>query len=106
MTRHSPPLFPAIGAPFALKSLQPMYSPLGYTTLARHRHQSTFDANRRAGRLLRECGLVSAQELTGVGEVRNAAAGTYIAAFIAAFTLTLVQLLRLLRWGRLIRPPF
>ncbi len=61
-----------------------------------------FDASRRAGRLLRECGLVSAQELTGVGEVLNAAAWTYI----AAFTLTFVQLLRLLRWGRLIRPPF
>ena len=61
-----------------------------------------FDASRRAGRLLRERGLVSPRELTGVGEVLNAAAWTYI----AAFTVTFVQLLRLLRWGRLFRPPF
>jgi Zn-dependent membrane protease YugP len=61
-----------------------------------------FDASRRAGRLLRDRGLVSPQELTGVGEVLNAAAWTYI----AAFTLTFAQLLRLLRWGRLVRPPF
>lgn len=61
-----------------------------------------FDASRRAGRLLRERGLMSAQELAGVGEVLNAAAWTYI----AAFTLTFAQLLRLLRWGRLGRPPF
>ena len=40
--------------------------------------------------------------LTGAGEVLNAAAWTYI----AAFTLTFAQLLRLLRWGRLVRPPF
>jgi Zn-dependent membrane protease YugP len=45
---------------------------------------------------------MSAQELAGVGKVLNAAAWTYI----AAFTLTFAQLLRLLRWGRLIRPPF
>jgi len=55
-----------------------------------------FDASRRAGRLLRERGLVSAQELAGVGEVLNAAAWTYV----AAFTMSFVQLLRLLRWGR------
>jgi uncharacterized protein len=55
-----------------------------------------FDASRRAGRVLRERGLVTAQELVGVGEVLNAAAWTYI----AAFTLSFVQLLRLLRWGR------
>jgi hypothetical protein len=61
-----------------------------------------FDASRRAGRLLRERGLVSPRELTGVGEVLHAAAWTYI----AAFTMTFVQLLRLLRWGRLFRPPF
>jgi hypothetical protein len=61
-----------------------------------------FDASRRAGRLLRERGLVSPRELTGVGEVLNAAAWTHI----AAFTMTFVQLLRLLRWGRLFRPPF
>ena len=61
-----------------------------------------FDASRRAGRLLRERGLVSPRELTGVGEVLHAAAWTYI----AVFTVTFVQLLRLLRWGRLFRPPF
>jgi hypothetical protein len=61
-----------------------------------------FDASRRAGRVLRERGLVSAQELIGVGEVLHAAAWTYI----AAFTVTFVQLLRLLPWGRLFRPPF
>jgi len=61
-----------------------------------------FDASRRAGRVLRERGLVSAQELVGVGEVLHAAAWTYI----AAFTVTFVQLLRLLPWGRLFRPPF
>jgi hypothetical protein len=55
-----------------------------------------FDASRRAGRLLRERGLVSAQELVGVGEVLNAASWTYV----AAFTLSFVQLLRLSRWGR------
>jgi Zn-dependent membrane protease YugP len=61
-----------------------------------------FDASRRAGRVLRERGLVSAPELIGVGEVLHAAAWTYI----AAFTSTFVQLLRLLPWGRLLRPPF
>jgi Zn-dependent membrane protease YugP len=55
-----------------------------------------FDASRRAGRWLRERGLVNAQELTGVGEVLNAAAWTYV----AAFTMSFVQLLRLVRWGR------
>jgi hypothetical protein len=61
-----------------------------------------FDASQRARRVLRERGLVSPRELTGVGEVLQAAAWTYI----AAFTMTFVQLLRLLRWGRLVRPPF
>lgn len=61
-----------------------------------------FDASRRAGRILRERGLVSAQELIGVGEVLHAAALTYV----AAFTVTFVQLLRLLPWGRLFRSPF
>lgn len=55
-----------------------------------------FDASRRAGRILRERGLVTAEELDGVGEVLNAAAWTYV----AAFTLSFVQLVRLLRWGR------
>ena len=61
-----------------------------------------FDASQRARRVLRERGLVSPRELAGVGEVLQAAAWTYI----AAFTMTFVQLLRLLRWGRLVRPPF
>ncbi len=60
-----------------------------------------FDASRRAGRLLRERGLMSVQELAGVGEVLNAAAWTCI----AAFTLAFAQLGRLLRWGRMVRPP-
>lgn len=60
-----------------------------------------FDASRRAGRLLRERGLVSPEELAGVGEVLHAAAWTYIAAFTATFA----QLLRLLPWGRSFRPP-
>lgn len=55
-----------------------------------------FDASRRAGRILRERGMVNAEELIGVGEVLNAAAWTYV----AAFTLSFVQLLRLLRLGR------
>lgn len=55
-----------------------------------------FDASRRAGRLLRERGLVKPQELVGVGEVLHAAAWTYV----AAFTVSFAQLLRLLRWGR------
>jgi len=61
-----------------------------------------FDASRRAGRVLRERGLVSVPELAGVGEVLHAAAWTYI----AAFTVTFVQLLRLLPWGRWVRPLF
>ncbi len=61
-----------------------------------------FDASRRAGRVLRERGLMSAQELAGVGEVLHAAAWTYI----AAFTVTFAQLLRLLPWGRFVRPLF
>lgn len=56
-----------------------------------------FDASRRAGRALQERGLVSPQEMVGVGEVLNAAAWTYV----AAFTLSFVQILRLLRGGRL-----
>lgn len=55
-----------------------------------------FDASRRAGQHLRERGLVTAQELAGVGQVLNAAAWTYV----AAFTMTFTQLLRMLRWGR------
>lgn len=55
-----------------------------------------FDASRRAGRVLRERGLVSPQELTGVREVLRAAGWTYV----AAFTMSFAQLFRLLRWGR------
>ncbi|MEI8042922.1 MAG: zinc metallopeptidase [Verrucomicrobiota bacterium] len=61
-----------------------------------------FDASQRARRGLRERGLVSPRELAGVGEVLDVAVWTYI----AAFTMTFVQLLRLLRWCRLVRPPF
>jgi uncharacterized protein len=55
-----------------------------------------FDASRRAGRVLRQRDLVSPQELVGVREVLRAAGWTYV----AAFTMTFAQLLRLLRWGR------
>ncbi|HOB97443.1 MAG TPA: zinc metallopeptidase [Verrucomicrobiota bacterium] len=61
-----------------------------------------FDASRRAGRVLRDRGMMTTKELAGVGEVLSAAAWTYV----AAFTLTFAQRLRLLRWGRLSRPPF
>jgi uncharacterized protein len=60
-----------------------------------------FDASRRARRFLRERGMVDSNELHGVEEVLNAAAWTYL----AAFTMSFVQLLRLLRFGRLLRPP-
>jgi uncharacterized protein len=60
-----------------------------------------FDASRRATRWLRERGIVAPSELDGVGEVLNAAAWTYL----AAFTMSFVHLLRLLRFGRLLRPP-
>jgi uncharacterized protein len=55
-----------------------------------------FDASRRAARVLRDRGLVSPQELVGVREVLRAAGWTYV----AAFTMSFAQLLRLLRWGR------
>lgn len=58
-----------------------------------------FDASRRAGRLLRERGLVSPAELAGVGEVLHAAAWTYLAAFTMSF-------LQILRWVRRLRLPF
>jgi uncharacterized protein len=54
------------------------------------------DASRRAGRVLRQREMVSPQELAGVREVLRAAGWTYV----AAFTMTFAQLLRLLRWGR------
>jgi Zn-dependent membrane protease YugP len=46
--------------------------------------------------VLREQGLVSPQELDGVGQVLQAAGWTYV----AAFTMTFMQMLRLLRWAR------
>jgi uncharacterized protein len=55
-----------------------------------------FDASRRAARVLHERGLVSPKELVGVREVLRAAGWTYV----AAFTMSFAQLLRLLRWGR------
>jgi uncharacterized protein len=55
-----------------------------------------FDASRRAGRVLRAQGMVSPQELDGVGQVLRAAGWTYV----AAFTRTFVQMLRFLRWAR------
>ncbi len=50
-----------------------------------------FDASRRAGRLLRERSMLAPQELEGVGQVLDAAAWTYI----AAFTMSFLQLLRI-----------
>lgn len=55
-----------------------------------------FDASRRAARVLRAQGLVSQAELTGVGQVLRAAGWTYV----AGFTMTFMQILRLLRWVR------
>lgn len=55
-----------------------------------------FDASRRAGRILRERGLVNAEALIGVGDVLSAAAWAHV----AAFTMSFGQWLRLLRWGR------
>jgi uncharacterized protein len=60
-----------------------------------------FDASRRARRCLKERGMVAPNELQGVEEVLNAAAWTYLAAFTTSFA----QLLRLLRIGRMLRPP-
>lgn len=58
-----------------------------------------FDASRRAGRLLRERSMLAPRELEAVGQVLDAAAWTYI----AAFTMSFLQLLRL---GPLARLPF
>lgn len=55
-----------------------------------------YDASRRARRLLLERGLIQAQELDGVDRVLNAAAWTYV----AAFTMSFLQLMRLLTLSR------
>jgi Zn-dependent membrane protease YugP len=55
-----------------------------------------FDASRRARRMLLERGLIQPQELDGVERVLSAAAWTYI----AGFTMSLLQLFRLLTMSR------
>jgi len=45
-----------------------------------------FDASNRAKRILRESGIVMADEADGVNKVLNAAAWTYVAAFLSALT--------------------
>ena len=55
-----------------------------------------FDASRRARRLLLERGIINVQEMDGVERVLSAAAWTYI----AAFTMSFLQLMRLLTLGR------
>ncbi len=55
-----------------------------------------FDASRRARRLLLERGIINVQELDGVERILSAAAWTYI----AAFTMSFLQLMRLLTLGR------
>jgi uncharacterized protein len=45
-----------------------------------------FDASRRAKQILRESGVVMADEADGVSKVLNAAAWTYVAAFLSALT--------------------
>ncbi len=55
-----------------------------------------FDASRRARRALLERSLINPQELDGVDRVLNAAAWTYI----AAFTMSFLQLMQLLTRGR------
>jgi hypothetical protein len=55
-----------------------------------------YDASRRARRLLLERGLINAEELDGVDRVLNAAAWTYV----AAFTMSFMQLMRLLTLSR------
>lgn len=55
-----------------------------------------YDASQRARRTLLERGIIKPQELDGVDRVLNAAAWTYI----AAFTMSFLQLMRLLTLGR------
>lgn len=51
-----------------------------------------FDASRRAKRMLADSGMFTEAELSGVSEVLNAAAMTYVASFISA----LMQMIRLI----------
>lgn len=55
-----------------------------------------YDASRRARRLLMERGIINVQEMDGVERVLNAAAWTYV----AAFTMSFLQLMRLLTLSR------
>jgi Zn-dependent membrane protease YugP len=55
-----------------------------------------FDASRRARKLLSEHGIITSEELDGVSDVLSAAAWTYI----AAFTMSFLQLARLLMLQR------
>ncbi len=55
-----------------------------------------YDASRRARRALLERGIINPQELDGVDRVLNAAAWTYV----AAFTMSFLQLMRLVTLGR------
>lgn len=59
-----------------------------------------FDATRRAKESLREIGLVTAGEAQGVNKVLNAAAWTYVAAFITSLAYLLFYLLPLLMGQR------
>lgn len=54
-----------------------------------------FDASRRAKRLCVESGIVSSDELGGVNSVLNAAALTYLAAFVSSLLTLLYYLVRL-----------
>jgi len=58
-----------------------------------------FDATARAKRILREEGFVSRDEMTGVDKVLNAAAWTYVAAFITSLAWLLMYVLPLLGGG-------
>jgi Zn-dependent membrane protease YugP len=54
-----------------------------------------FDASARAKRLCREYGIVTEAEAVGVGRVLNAAALTYVAAFVTSLLTLLYYLIRL-----------
>lgn len=58
-----------------------------------------FDATRRAKLQLADAGIVSPQEADGVSQVLNAAAWTYVAAFLTSLAYMLFYLLPLLRGG-------
>jgi uncharacterized protein len=55
-----------------------------------------FDATARAKRILPQLGVVSSQEMVGVNRVLDAAALTYVAAFISSLAYFLYYLLRML----------